>query len=98
MIDLEMVKSDLRGVLNQNFTIKFTHLKSGKKINCHFNKNTKIFFSDGMSGTALTVLFLDDDAKEVKLKDRVLLEDKEYEITKIEFESQVLKRAYLREI
>ena len=93
-----MLKGDLRGILVKSFIFKFTHLSSDKVINCHFNKNTKIFFSDGISGTALTVFFLDDDAKEVRLKDRILLENKEYEITKLEFESQVLKRAYLKEV
>lgn len=96
MLENKILKRDLENILKAPFSTYFKHLRSGTDIRCHLNVSTPIFFEDGMSGTAITVLFIKD--QDIKLKDEILLNDEKYEITKIELESQVLKRAYLREI
>lgn len=96
MINKKLAKQDLKTILNQPISVDFT--LDGVKRKCHFNEATKIIFSDGASGVLKSILVLDEDNKDLKVKTIIFIEGVKYEITKCELESNVLKRCFLREI
>ena len=98
MIDLDMVRNDVKGILNQSFSINLKCMRTDKLIKCHFNANSKVIYENGAVGTEITALITLEDAKNLRLKDEIEILGARYEITKSVLESQVLKRLFLREI
>ena len=98
MINLDMVRNDVKGILNQNFSINLRCIRTDKLIKCHFNAISKVIYENGAVGTEITALITLEDAKNLKLKDEIEILGTRYEITKSVLESQVLKRLFLREI
>ncbi len=70
--------------------------ENGKEASGILNKSTPIFYDNGASGSVVTALIGIDES--VKVKDRLTVENVNYEITKIEKESQILFRLFLREL
>ena len=98
MIDLAMVKADVKAIINQDFCISMKVLKDGSVRKCHFNQNSKVIFDDGAVGTEVTALMTVQNNEDIRLKDEVEILGEKYEITKITLESQILKRLFLREL
>ena len=98
MIDLAMVKADVKAIINQDFCISMKVLKDGSVRKCHFNQNSNVIFDDGVVGTEVTALITYQNNEDIKLKDKIEILGVIYEIYKTTFESQVLKRIFLKEI
>lgn len=98
MIDLAMVRADVRSIINQDFCIDMKVIKDSSVRKCHFNQSSKVIYDDGAVGTEITALMTVQNNEDIRLKDEVEILGEKYEITKITLESQILKRLFLREL
>lgn len=94
MLNMQMVKRDVKSLFAKTNAIL---IKDDLKLNCHFNKYTKVIFDDGAVATQTTALISDNDGIKLRVKDEVMINEQGYVITKIELENQVTKRLYLKE-
>ncbi|MGG7049061.1 MULTISPECIES: hypothetical protein [unclassified Campylobacter] len=89
---IDTAKKDIGKILNNGGYV--FRLDDGSEIYGVLNKSTPIFFDNGTTSKSVTALLPVDT--NIKVGDRLECESQNYEISKIELESQVLKRIYLR--
>ncbi len=95
-----LLKRDLKKIIAKDSNANITIFRTQEEHKCFFFKETKIFYDDGLSGTSPTIL-IDDDA-DVKIRDEIQVNFLEnilsFIVHKIEYESQALKRLYLKDL
>ena len=70
--------------------------ENGKEASGMLNKTTPIFYDNGATGSVVTALIKADES--INVKDKLMVDGLSYEITKIEKESQILNRLFLRDL
>lgn len=92
-----MVLRDLTKIfLKANATLQSQ--KYQNSIKCQLDKSSKIIFDDGAMATGITALALAFECESLRVKDEVIINNQNYQITKIQLEHQHLKRLFLKEL
>lgn len=87
----DMFANDILKTLPQRFSAY------GRERRALSNKSTKVFYDEVSYGFELTLLVIAKDNADLSVGDRVVFEDKNYEIYQIQIESRIMLRLFLKE-
>lgn len=89
MLNPDLLKNDLKSILSSGNT---AILKDGSQIQGYLNKNTKLYFDNGLSDEVVTFLCTHD----FSIGEIISVKDVDYEIYRIDHENIALNRLFLR--
>ncbi|WP_163258541.1 hypothetical protein [Campylobacter fetus] len=89
MIPINLLKNDLNNIFQ---TGNISILQDGSQVRGYLNKNTKLYFDNGLSDEVITFLCTAD----LSVGDFITIDSIEYEIYRIDHENQALNRLFLR--